>query len=112
MKTTRDHQIDYINETMGQHRPGFDIRTELFQLRESALLKNLNDLIADICERIDDDNEEQFLESWRDKCYDHIIEQIDWDKLKQCDQCHKFYEDTEESRFCSQECEEIYEEER
>jgi hypothetical protein len=115
METTRDRQIDYINETMGNHRPGFDVITELQQMRYDGLLKNLDALLTDICERMEDDNEDNFFDTWKDECYDYIISTIDWDALTECKQCSKYYEwgDSDASyieQFCSEDCEDVYEE--
>lgn len=116
-ETTRDRQIDYINETMGNNREGYLVYPELHEKRWDALKANLNELLNDICERIRDNNEDYFFESWKDKCYDHIIKTIDWGVLTQCTQCGKYYEwdDSDASyveEFCSDDCEEVYEADR
>jgi hypothetical protein len=96
---------------MGDQRPGYDIYPELYQRRYSAMKASIDDLLTDLCERMHDDNEDYFFESWKDRCYDAIIEGIDWDKLGQCDACSQYYDinDSDAADFdmyCSGLCEE------
>ena len=62
------------------------------------------------------DEQVEYIERTMDKeqRYDSIITTIDWDKLGQCDTCHKYYDyndsDAEQHQhFCSTLCEEEYE---